>query len=157
QKAKTSGRRSRYANRKKDVDAAFAEGKEPAAVCAQFPELPRATIYDWHKKKQQQEAEVNNVIRLVSSDAPTDPAAECRWVRGVLRRHILHPETSPAVVAQLTNTYLRSLQIEGALPKEEEDEQLADSERIDRINKLFDSARARRVGQALEETDGPMV
>lgn len=141
------------------MEEAFRSGMSPREVCKRWPELSRGNVYRWHGRYEAGQSggqsggqpsgqadnpdDRNNVVRLVSESS--DPAAELRWVRNVLRSHILNPdkETTPLAVPA-AQAYLRAIQIETQLPKSEEEGNLSDEERATRIIALVDTARNRR-------------
>ncbi|HEY9835491.1 MAG TPA: hypothetical protein V6D27_01125 [Vampirovibrionales bacterium] len=141
-----------------EIEAEFRKGLKPAEIAAEYPDLPRATIYEWYKKR---DLEGSNVVRLVNHEVdptePIDQKAEYQWVRSVLRRHIASPDEFTGVVVQSINAYMRAIAAEGNLPKEEADEQLNESERASRIAAILESARNRRGGSAADSEDRPVV
>lgn len=149
------------------AEEAFRCGLSPNEACKQFPKLSRGNVYRWYGQYSKQiggqtsgqsgqtsgqsgqsgqsSGEVddrNNVVRLVSESS--DPAAELRWVRKVLRSHISSPDKTTPLVVPAAQAYLRSIQIEAQLPKDKGEEDLSDDERAARIATLFNAARDRR-------------
>jgi hypothetical protein len=124
---------------KKKAFGLFTQGHLPAEVIGMMPSIPAATIYKWF-----------GIFKAGEQRHILDPIGELLWVRQVLREQIKNPDkTETPLVTQAAQAYLRSIQIELAIPdKSAQNDELPDTERANRITSLLDRARARRDRQA---------
>lgn len=106
--------------------------------------LPRSTAYkyqaDWKKERRKNPPP----LELIDGSG-TDSIADLRWIKRELRRRIAQSDDEdPRAIAQLANSYLKAIQIEGELASPSEREPMADDERISKIQELLAKAKSRR-------------
>ena len=129
-------RTSKFEHLKPEVLAEFQKGLQPKDVYGKFPQIPGATIREWHKPFRPQSApdsansasqsgkgfpiahppasgKQRSHLTLVSAESDEDDSSlsDIEWVKRQVET-ILRVEKNCAVKIQALNTYLRAVQIE---------------------------------------------
>jgi hypothetical protein len=122
---------SRCAHLKPTIDKLFLSGKMPHDVVAVFSELPLKTAKDWHQALIDKglvpaiESEgletVSNVLQLIHKEPDSyESESDIEWAKVSCKR-IYNAELSSVVRLQALGTFLKAVQLESILKKEDPD------------------------------------